>query len=83
MQASIPFLSLILATLFAGFANAAVLIDFQVAQPPPVPKGAKQCTVEILRQVQSSNVYFDDLISVQTRFCLFIWKVKAVLVALA
>jgi len=30
--------------------GAAVLVDFQVAQPPPLPQDAKQCTVEILRR---------------------------------
>ena len=30
---------------------AAVLVDFQVAQPPPLPSGAKQCTVQILQWV--------------------------------
>ena len=25
------------------------LVDFQVAQPPPLPKDAKQCTVQLLR----------------------------------
>lgn len=25
------------------------LVDFQVAQPPPLPNDAKQCTVHILR----------------------------------
>lgn len=28
--------------------NAARLVDFQVAQPPPVPEDAKTCEVEIL-----------------------------------
>jgi len=28
--------------------NAARLVDFQVAQPPPLPKDVKQCTVKIL-----------------------------------
>ncbi|KAF8172815.1 peptide N-acetyl-beta-D-glucosaminyl asparaginase amidase A-domain-containing protein [Mycena galopus ATCC 62051] len=28
----------------------AVLVDFQVAQPPPVPQNAKQCTVQILQR---------------------------------
>ncbi|KAJ7647068.1 peptide N-acetyl-beta-D-glucosaminyl asparaginase amidase A-domain-containing protein [Roridomyces roridus] len=28
---------------------AAVLFDFQVAQPPPVPEDAKQCTIQILQ----------------------------------
>jgi hypothetical protein len=27
----------------------APLVDFQVAQPPPLPKDAKQCTVQLLR----------------------------------
>ena len=27
---------------------AAVLVDFQVAQPPPLPQDAKQCTILIL-----------------------------------
>lgn len=35
-------------TLFYG-ALAAVLVDFQVAQPPPVPQDAKQCTIQILQ----------------------------------
>ncbi|KAJ6463356.1 peptide N-acetyl-beta-D-glucosaminyl asparaginase amidase A-domain-containing protein [Mycena sanguinolenta] len=30
--------------------SAAVLVDFQVAQPPPVPQDAKQCTVQILQR---------------------------------
>src|SRR5882762_3419254 len=33
------------------FSNAAPLVDFQVAQPPPLPKDAKKCTVEILQYV--------------------------------
>ena len=28
--------------------KSAVLVDFQVAQPPPLPQDAKQCTVKIL-----------------------------------
>jgi len=31
--------------------SCARLIDFQVTQPPPLPKDAKQCTVEILECV--------------------------------
>lgn len=31
------------------FARAAKLVDFQVAQPPPVPRDAKQCTIQILQ----------------------------------
>jgi len=30
-------------------AQATVLVNFQVAQPPPVPKTAKQCTVQVLK----------------------------------
>ncbi|PPR08105.1 hypothetical protein CVT24_010566 [Panaeolus cyanescens] len=29
---------------------ATVLVNFQVAQPPPVPKDAKQCTIQILQR---------------------------------
>ncbi|KAJ7709902.1 peptide N-acetyl-beta-D-glucosaminyl asparaginase amidase A-domain-containing protein [Mycena rosella] len=29
---------------------AAVLVDFQVAQPPPVPQDAQQCTIQILQR---------------------------------
>ncbi|PPR06641.1 hypothetical protein CVT26_001183 [Gymnopilus dilepis] len=46
--------SLLSIILFHGLciwvANAAVLVDFQVAQPPPVPKNAKQCTVQVLQR---------------------------------
>ncbi|KAJ7940635.1 peptide N-acetyl-beta-D-glucosaminyl asparaginase amidase A-domain-containing protein [Mycena leptocephala] len=30
--------------------GAAVLVDFQVSQPPPVPQDAPQCTIEILHR---------------------------------
>ena len=33
---------------FVTLAKSAVLVDFQVAQPPPLPQDAKQCTVKIL-----------------------------------
>ena len=33
---------------FVTLAKSAVLVDFQVAQPPPLPQDAKQCTVNIL-----------------------------------
>lgn len=29
--------------------RAAVLVDFQVAQPPAVPQDTQQCTVQILQ----------------------------------
>ena len=38
--------SLLLAALFV---RAVVLVDFQVAQPPPLPQDAKQCTIQILQ----------------------------------
>jgi hypothetical protein len=28
---------------------SSVLVDFQVTQPPPVPKDTKQCTIEIFQ----------------------------------
>ncbi|KAF8636717.1 hypothetical protein AX17_003520 [Amanita inopinata Kibby_2008] len=34
----------------AFLARCAVLVDFQVAQPPPVPQDAKQCTIQILQR---------------------------------
>ncbi|OJT07842.1 Peptide-N4-(N-acetyl-beta-glucosaminyl)asparagine amidase A [Trametes pubescens] len=38
------------ALLLTSFAvRAAVLVDFQVAQPPPLPQDAKQCTIQILQ----------------------------------
>ncbi|KAF7326952.1 Peptide-N4-(N-acetyl-beta-glucosaminyl)asparagine amidase A [Mycena venus] len=42
----------ICALLFAAVSprGAAVLVDFQVAQPPAVPQHAKQCTVKILQR---------------------------------
>ncbi|KAI0709482.1 peptide N-acetyl-beta-D-glucosaminyl asparaginase amidase A-domain-containing protein [Earliella scabrosa] len=37
--------------LLASFTvRAAVLVDFQVAQPPPLPQDAKQCTIQILQR---------------------------------
>lgn len=39
---------LVFTTSLVRFARAARLVDFQVAQPPPVPEDAKTCTVEIL-----------------------------------
>ncbi|KAF7342117.1 Peptide-N4-(N-acetyl-beta-glucosaminyl)asparagine amidase A [Mycena venus] len=45
-------LLLIFALLFAAVSPqvSAVLVDFQVAQPPPVPQDAKQCTIQILQR---------------------------------
>lgn len=41
--------SLLLVSLTA-VARAAVLVDFQVAQPPVVPSNVKQCTVQVLQR---------------------------------
>ncbi|KAJ7155962.1 peptide N-acetyl-beta-D-glucosaminyl asparaginase amidase A-domain-containing protein [Mycena crocata] len=44
---------LIFGILFAAVSpqpGAAVLVDFQVAQPPPVPQDTKQCTIQILQR---------------------------------
>jgi len=42
-------------SLLALLSRATVLVDFQVAQPPPVPRDAQQCTVQILQYVLSLN----------------------------
>ncbi|KAF5346319.1 hypothetical protein D9758_011533 [Tetrapyrgos nigripes] len=34
-----------------SLSRAAVLVDFQVAQPPPVPQDAKQCTIQVFERV--------------------------------
>ncbi|KAH7889693.1 peptide N-acetyl-beta-D-glucosaminyl asparaginase amidase A-domain-containing protein [Phlebopus sp. FC_14] len=41
-----------------SFVNAQVLVDFQVAQPPPVPRDAQTCTVKILERT-FGNSYGD------------------------
>ncbi|KAF8172814.1 peptide N-acetyl-beta-D-glucosaminyl asparaginase amidase A-domain-containing protein [Mycena galopus ATCC 62051] len=48
----LPALWFLCALLFATLSPqaTAVLFDFQVAQPPPVPQNAKQCTVQILQR---------------------------------
>ena len=35
---------------------SSVLVDFQVAQPPPVPKDTQQCTIEILQSVIAMTI---------------------------
>lgn len=37
--------------LSGGGAFAQRLVDFQVAQPPPVPHDAKQCTIQVFQWV--------------------------------
>ncbi len=36
--------------------HAAVLVDFQVAQPPPLPQDARQCTIQLFQYVDSLHV---------------------------
>lgn len=43
--------TLFIAGLLLHFVSGAVLEDFQVAQPPPVPHDVKQCTMQILQWV--------------------------------
>jgi hypothetical protein len=40
---------LLITGLFLQLVFGVVLEDFQVAQPPPVPHDAKQCTMQILQ----------------------------------
>ncbi|KAL0581739.1 hypothetical protein V5O48_000321 [Marasmius crinis-equi] len=42
--------SLALLLAWVSSTTLAQLVDFQVAQPPPVPQDAKQCTIEILQR---------------------------------
>ncbi|KAI9435804.1 peptide N-acetyl-beta-D-glucosaminyl asparaginase amidase A-domain-containing protein [Lactarius indigo] len=44
------FLSLLLLLLCASYGYCVRLVDFQVAQPPPLPQEAKQCVVPILQR---------------------------------
>lgn len=41
---------LLLFTSVFRLARSAVLVDFQVTQPPPVPQDARQCTIQILQR---------------------------------
>lgn len=47
----------------ALYAGAQPLVDFQVAQPPPLPQDAKQCTIQILQYVCQVpvSVYMSDV----------------------
>ncbi|KAJ7219276.1 peptide N-acetyl-beta-D-glucosaminyl asparaginase amidase A-domain-containing protein [Mycena pura] len=57
---------LLFGVLFAALSpGKAVLVDFQVAQPPPVPQDAKQCTIQILQRdfAFSFGLYLIDISS--------------------
>jgi hypothetical protein len=45
MRAFAPLTGVLLA---AALSSAQVLVDFQVAEPPPVPNSGQQCTMKIL-----------------------------------
>ncbi|KAA1471171.1 hypothetical protein DENSPDRAFT_96775 [Dentipellis sp. KUC8613] len=45
----------ILLCLAAVQVHAARLVDFQVAQPPPLPQDAKQCTIQILQRTFANS----------------------------
>lgn len=52
----VRYLSLAVAALSLGAVKASPLVDFQVAQPPPVPADAKQCTVELIQSVDVDSI---------------------------
>ncbi|KAI6022667.1 peptide N-acetyl-beta-D-glucosaminyl asparaginase amidase A-domain-containing protein [Pisolithus marmoratus] len=43
--------------------GAQVLVDFQVAQPPPVPGDAKTCTIKILERTFGNSYYDPEIVS--------------------
>ncbi|VDB82940.1 unnamed protein product [Peniophora sp. CBMAI 1063] len=45
------------ALLFAASVLGARLVDFQVAQPPPLPKDAKQCTIRLFEHTFANSYY--------------------------
>ena len=76
-------------TVFLFFASvhpsvSSVLVDFQVAQPPPVPKDTKQCTIELFQSVIAMTIFYEIITSgnLQTRLCVFFWKVRVPLLHL-
>ncbi|KAL6305342.1 peptide N-acetyl-beta-D-glucosaminyl asparaginase amidase A-domain-containing protein [Sparassis latifolia] len=52
------FQQLVAALFLAAVVRAQVLVDFQVAQPPPVPQDAQECTIEIVQRT-FGNSYGD------------------------
>ncbi len=64
-------LLLIVLALFSNICttNAAALVDFQVAQPPPLPKDAKQCPHFLIVYVRRS-LYAFELTIAQA----YLWK---------
>lgn len=52
----VPLAGILLATL----ASAQVLVDFQVAEPPPVPNNAMTCTMMIIEYVHHFEPYMSS-----------------------
>ena len=48
MMSALKAFALLLSAASVACVNAQVLVDFQVAQPPPVPSNAQTCTMMIL-----------------------------------
>ncbi|KAF7778721.1 hypothetical protein Agabi119p4_3066 [Agaricus bisporus var. burnettii] len=47
------------------FARAARLVDFQVAQPPPVPQDAKQCTIQVLQRDFAFSFGMEEIVQLE------------------
>ncbi|KAF8844962.1 hypothetical protein BDN67DRAFT_1050060 [Paxillus ammoniavirescens] len=58
MLSELKSFALLVGVALLAFANAQVLVDFQVAQPPPVPSDAQTCTTMILART-FGNSYGD------------------------
>ncbi|KAH9064366.1 peptide N-acetyl-beta-D-glucosaminyl asparaginase amidase A-domain-containing protein [Lactarius vividus] len=56
-------LSLLLLLLCASYGCCVRLVDFQVAQPPPLPREAKKCTVPILQRTFGSSFGHPEVVS--------------------
>ncbi|KAI0736722.1 peptide N-acetyl-beta-D-glucosaminyl asparaginase amidase A-domain-containing protein [Fomitopsis betulina] len=48
--------------LLARASYAAVLVDFQVAQPPPLPSSAQQCTIQILEHTFGNSYGHPEIV---------------------
>ncbi|KAJ8489682.1 hypothetical protein ONZ45_g13482 [Pleurotus djamor] len=49
--------------LWALLSDATVLVDFQVAQPPPVPSDTKACTIQILQRDFAFSFGLSEIVS--------------------
>ncbi|KAL4067629.1 peptide N-acetyl-beta-D-glucosaminyl asparaginase amidase A-domain-containing protein [Scleroderma citrinum] len=48
--------------LFSVVPSSQVLVDFQVAQPPPVPSDAKTCTIKIFERTFGNSYYDPEIV---------------------